>query len=34
MADVDQDGDLDLFVADMLDRDPMRRKAQLPAMNW
>ena len=34
MADVDQDGDLDLFVADMLDRDPMRRKAQLPAVNW
>jgi len=34
MADIDQDGDLDLFVADMLDRDPMRRKVQLPAMNW
>jgi len=33
MADVDQDGDWDLMVVDMLDRDPRRRKGQLPAVN-
>jgi len=29
-SDVDRNGDLDIFVADMLSRDPVRRKTQTP----